>query len=175
MSSEHFRGLCRAGLSADDARLLPFCTLDPFKISGDADPKAVPVAASQTFIRQWSEWEKALRFNLARARAARIKRDNPPEAPDYPQDAVAAAKTASTMDSPLEAEIFLDGARWKAIENFQGLGYFEINTVYAYLLKLLLMERRSAFRTEEGFTEYKGLYASIVEAASTSTESGAPK
>jgi hypothetical protein len=66
------------------------------------------------------------------------------------------------MDSPLEAEIFLDGARWKAIEEFQGLSYFSVNTVYAYLLKLLLMERRSCFRTEEGFTEYKELYASIM-------------
>jgi hypothetical protein len=34
--------------------------------------------------------------------------------------------------------------------------------MYAYLLKLLLMERRMAFKTEEGFNEYKGLYASIL-------------
>jgi hypothetical protein len=89
------------------------------------------------------------------------------------------------MDSALEAEIFLDQSRWRAIETFQGLDYFDRNTVYAYLLKLLLMERRSCFRAEEGFTEYKGLYAAVMGAAgsgalpragtSTSNESGEPK
>jgi hypothetical protein len=69
------------------------------------------------------------------------------------------------MDSPLEAEIFLDKARWSALEQFQGIAYFNENTIYAYLLKLQLMERRLAFKTEEGFAEYKTLYASILENA----------
>jgi hypothetical protein len=83
------------------------------------------------------------------------------------------------MDSPLEAELFLDEARWKALEYFQGITYFDRNTVYAYLLKLLLMERRSAFRAEEGFAEYKGLYAAVMEGSSVgaglNSQSGEPK
>jgi hypothetical protein len=92
------------------------------------------------------------------------------EPPEDPVDAAAAAKAAMALDNPLEAELFLDKARWDAIETLRGLQYFNRNTIYAYLLKLLLLERRSAFKTEEGFTEYKGLYASIMEAASNDQE-----
>jgi hypothetical protein len=153
MSSDHFRELCRGGLSAADAALLPCLSLDPF---------SVKAGAASLFISKWNEWEKALRANLAKHRAAKLRREGPADVPEYPAGAAAAAKAAVSMDSPLEAEIFLDGARWKAIEEFQGLSYFSVNTAYAYLLKLLLMERRSCFRAEEGFTEYKELYASIM-------------
>jgi hypothetical protein len=153
MSSGHFRELCEDGLSAADAALLPCLALDPFSSKG---------GAASPFISKWNEWEKVLRANLAKYRAAKQRREAPADVPDYPAGAAAAAKAAVSIDSPLEAEIFLDGARWKAIEEFQGLSYFSVNTAYAYLLKLLLMERRSCFRTEEGFTEYKELYASIM-------------
>jgi hypothetical protein len=89
----------------------------------------------------------------------------PADPPDYPADAAAVAKAALAMDSPLEAELFLDKSRWDLIESLQGLDYFGRNTVYAYLLKLFLLERRSLFRAEEGFAEYKGLYAAVMEAA----------
>ena len=65
-------------------------------------------------------------------------------------------------------------------EDFQGLDTFSENAMYAYLLKLLLLERRSAFNTEEGFKEYKELYNAILERAgaefsSEMTEPGEPK
>jgi len=37
--------------------------------------------------------------------------------------------------------------------------------MYAYLLKLRLLERQGAFKPEEGFSRYKELYASILAAA----------
>ena len=156
MSPGAFKELAETFLHADDAVWLDQCYLDP-GVSYAAE-KDLP----DFFIRR-NEWERALRLNLARWRAARLKRDAAFDAPDYPMDAVSAAKAASAMDSPLEAELFLDEARWTAIDSFQGFNYFDRNTIYAYLLKLLLLERRSRFRTEEGFTEYKGLYASIME------------
>ncbi|GHT66128.1 hypothetical protein FACS1894110_09280 [Spirochaetia bacterium] len=173
MGSKAFIDLCKTALSAEDSSLLGFCTLDPWSFV----PAAVAESAVPEFFAKWYAWERTLRLNLARYRASRVKRDVPADVNDYPADAAAAAKAASAMDSPLEAEIFLDEARWQAIEAFQGLDYFDRNTVYAYLLKLLLMERRSAFRADEGFSEYKGLYAAVMEAArgpvsETSTESG---
>jgi hypothetical protein len=184
-------------MNSSDTALLDLCTLDPDPPGfvpdeagtrpasfGTAPPGPSygepPPGTSSAFIDQWRTWERALRLNLARYRAQRVKREGtaPAEAPEYPANAAAAAKTAAAMESPLEAELFLDKSRWDAIEAFQGLDYFGRNTIYAYLLKLLLMERRAAFRTEEGFREYKGLYASILETAgraSTSNESGEPK
>jgi hypothetical protein len=79
------------------------------------------------------------------------------------------------MDSPFEAEIFLDKARWDAIERLKGLDETGSNMVFAYLLKLLLMERRSSFKTEEGFMEYKTLYAAIRGGASSGSGTEASK
>jgi hypothetical protein len=183
MSSRAFLDLCKGALKSGDLALLELCTLDPDApslpegLSSGAPPGPCPSA----FINNWRNWERALRFNLARYRAQRLKREGGAavEPPDYPADAAAAAaKAAAAMDSPLEAEIFLDKARWDAIELFQGIDYFSSNTIFAYLLKLRLLERRALFKAEEGFAEYKGLYASVTEQpeyASKRVESGVPK
>jgi len=157
MSSQAFKELAGTLMEPDDAVWLNRCAIDPGII--DVSENGLP-----DFFINWSEWERSLRLNLARGRAARLKRDIFLDAPDYPIDAVTAAKAASALDSPLEAELLIDEARWTAIDSFQGFDNFHRNAIYAYLLKLLLLERRSCFRTEEGFAEYKGLYASIMEA-----------
>jgi len=158
MSSRAFKELAGTLMKAEDAAWLNQCALDPG--AADSAEKGFP-----DFLIRWNEWERSLRLNLARLRAARLKRDIFLDAPDYPMDAVAAAKAASVMDSPLEAELLLDEARWTAINSFQGFDQFDRNTIYAYLLKLLLLEHRAGFSTEEGFAEYKGLYAAIMESA----------
>jgi hypothetical protein len=168
MSSAAFRELCKTALSPADAALLDFCVLDPAASSPGLAYGEVPGTTSSVFLDKWRLWERALRLNLARYRAQRLKREDgaPVDPPEDPADAAATAKAAVSMESPLEAELFLDRSRWDAIESFQGLDYFNRNTIYAYLLKLLLMERRSLFRIEEGIREYQGLYASILAARS---------
>jgi len=124
---------------------------------------AEPAARSGSeFLNLWKDWERTLRLNLSRNRALKLRREAPVEAPELPSDAVAAAKAAMSIDSPLEAELSLDKARWDAIQNIQGMDIFSEGAIYAYLLKLLLMERRAAFDTEAGFTEYKALYTAIL-------------
>jgi hypothetical protein len=180
MSSRAFLDLCKGVLKAGDMALLDFCTLDPDALSPPGGASYGPKPCPSAFINNWRNWERALRLNLARHRVQRLKREGGAavDPPDYPADAAAAAKTAAAMDSPLEAEIFLDKARWDAIELFQGIDYFSSNTIFAYLLKLRLLERRALFKAEEGFAEYKGLYASVMgqpENASKRVESGVPK
>jgi hypothetical protein len=172
MSAAAFRELAAGFLDDEDKVQIDRCVLaappeePPFLPPAPGEP---PVLKSG-FIKGWLEWERALRLNLARFRSQRLKREGAAEAPDYPADAAQAAKAASAMDSPLEAEIFLDKARWDAIERLKGLDEVGSNMVFAYLLKLLLMERRSSFKTEEGFMEYKTLYTSI--RSDTSIRSG---
>jgi len=181
MTSVAFRELAKNYLDPGDAIWLDRCVLSPFGSgsvgSGKQGSRFSPPIPD--FFLRWNEWEQALRLNLARARAARLKWVVSFDAPENPTDAAAAARAAAAIESPLEAELFLDEARWKAIETFQGLDYFERNTIYAYLLKLLLLERRSCFRVEEGFAEYKGLYASVMAASGFDgaefTQSGEPK
>ncbi|MDR0585728.1 MAG: DUF2764 domain-containing protein [Treponema sp.] len=163
MSAAAFRELAAGFLDDEDRAQIDRCVLAAPPETPPVLPPAPgePPALKSGFIKGWLEWERALRLNLARFRSQRLKREGAAEAPDYPADAVQAAKAASAMDSPLEAEIFIDKARWDAIERLRGLDDVGSNMVFAYLLKLLLMERRSSFKTEEGFMEYKSLYAAI--------------
>jgi hypothetical protein len=159
MSSGAFVDLCRTKLSSQDIPPLDFCTLEPSLTDTDKTNVNSP------FIESFHDWEKALRLNLARFRKERLKQQGTSiEAPEYPVSAVSAAKTAVGIDSPLDAELFLGEARWNEIENLQGISYFSENVIYAYLLKLLLLERRALFKAEDGFQEYKTLYSAILEA-----------
>jgi hypothetical protein len=158
MTPDAFVGLCSGHLSAADAALLPYCKPG---IDGPAEP---PVTSS-TFINNWVTRERALALNLARVRSAKLKRDFSIEPSAYNADAEAQAKAAAAMENPLEAELLLDKGRWDAVEAAAGLAVFDVNKIYAYLLKLRLMERFSAFKVEEGFAEYKAVYAGIMERA----------
>ncbi|MDR0590113.1 MAG: DUF2764 domain-containing protein, partial [Spirochaetaceae bacterium] len=170
MSSESFKSLCDYQLDSADRALLDYCTLDGGFVLKEGVPSygESPETTSSAFIDGWRSWERALRLHLARLRFQRLKPEGgiaPAAAPEGTAQAALAAKTALAIESPLEAELFLDKSRWDAIETLQGIDYFTRNTIFGYLLKLLLMERRSLFKAEEGFAEYKGLYASIMEAA----------
>ena len=166
MSSAAFKALAAELMNSGDAALLDYCTLDPDPVKAEDSGASYAEQALSTpskLINQWKEWERTLRLNLAKNRAIKFKRDGSGiDAPGIPADAALAAKNAISMESPLDAEFFLGKARWDAIESFQGLNIFCETAMYAYLLKLLLMERRAAFKNEEGLSEYKGLYAAIL-------------
>jgi len=115
------------------------------------------------FVDGFMEWELSLRQNLAVQRAVKSKREAPPKEPVFNISAAAAALKAIDEKSPLDAEFLLDKARWNAIDELAGSDNFSRNYLYAYFLKLLLIERREAFNEEKGFSEYKTLYASILE------------
>jgi hypothetical protein len=171
MSSAAFRDLARPLLSDRDAALLDLVGLDPQPGRGGEDGPSYAdnaPASGSDFIDRWREWERSLRLNAARHRAIKTRREDgaPVEPPIHPADAAAAAvKAVVATESPLEAELLIDKARWAAIDVLQGNDYFDRNTIFAYLLKLLILERRASFQTETGFAEYKSLYASILDSA----------
>ena len=172
MTVAAFKILAAENVSASDRALLDLCTLDLVPAEGLPASGEAPKPSSSAYINRWRAWERALRLHLARLRFQRLKGDMassdfaaPADPPEGFPDAALAAKAALAIESPLEAELFLDKSRWDLVEALQGFDYFHVNTVFGYLLKLLLMERRSAFKAEEGFAEYKGLYASVMEAA----------
>jgi hypothetical protein len=168
MSSAAFKALSVSLMDESDAALLDQLEIDPAPSGAEGPSYAEPIKpCGCEFIDRYREWERALRLNAARQRVVKTKRENaaPVEPPAFPNDAASAAVKAVTADSPLEAEISLDKARWSAIEVLAGNYYFDRNTVFAYYLKLVLLERETSFNAEEGFSEYKSLYASILENA----------
>ncbi|MCL2764434.1 MAG: DUF2764 domain-containing protein [Treponema sp.] len=160
MSSGEFKTLAQLHMSKNDADLLNIIMLDS---SGKKN-------SGCKFIDNWNNWERELRLNLAKQRIIKLKKENIkiPEPSDYHTDVTAIAVKAADEHSPLEGEIIIDKARWSAIDNLVGNDYFSRNNVYAYYLKLLILERREAFNAERGFAEYKSMYAFIVESAQSS-------
>jgi hypothetical protein len=179
MSSAAFKALAESLMTDEDSGLLGFLALNPQpEIAADSGPAfaELPPLTGCEFIDRWREWERALRLNLAKNRAVKLKREGssifePPSSPV--EAAAAAAKSVNSDMSPLEGEVLIDKARWNAIDFFTGSDYFDRNNVYAYFLKLLLLERRLSFNAERGFAEYKSLYASIIESAQNTV--GEPK
>jgi len=175
ISSAAFREKAAPILGEADAALLGMLNLDPPPEAADGeggDENAKKVRASGCdFIDGWRGWENALRLNLARLRAARCGRDEEglPEAPPVPSEAAAAAARALEAETPLEGERIIDKARWDAVEALQGTDLFHRRTVFAYFMKLIILERQALFQAETGFSEYKALYGSILERSGASS------
>jgi hypothetical protein len=157
MTPEAFRELALTLLDEQDAALLDMIGLG-------LKPPLDAVSSGSDFIDKWREWEKILRQNLVKHRAGKLKREAPAtEPPALPSDAAAAAARA-VQETPLDGEVIIDKARWHAIDTLlEGSGPFDNNVVFAYMLKLIILNRQNLFQTEKGFTEYKSLYASILE------------
>jgi len=160
MSPEAFRDLALTLLDAEDAALLGKLGLGLKPPTGDM----AEVSSGSDFIDKWREWERILRLNLAKHRAGKLKREAPPaEPPVLPSDAVSAAAKA-VQESPLAGEVIIDKARWNAIDTLlENSGLFDRDVIFAYMLKLIILNRQALFQTERGFSEYKSLYASILE------------
>ena len=156
VSSDAFRELCNALLHPDDAALLKYCYYDPKLVVETVQP------TGSAFIDLLMLRERVLILNLAFIRAAKLKRPSPEDPPHDVPRAEARGKTAFEMEDPLEATIYIDEGRWGALDDMVGLNTFGVNNIFAYFLKLQLMERRQLFDAERGSGNYRKLYDSIL-------------
>ena len=157
MSSENFLSLAQSYLKKNDMKLFD-CLLLKDCASSDAGDKY----SDCDFINNYRDWEYSLRQSLAIQRAIKLNKPAPQQT-NFRLDTASVASKAMDESSPLEAELVLDKARWYAIDSFAGNDIFNRKYLYSYYLKLLLIERREAFNVEKGFSEYKSLYASILD------------
>jgi len=115
----------------------------------------------------YNRWEKSLRNDLVKHRAKKRGLD----ADEYCREAAPVYGTARIaaeavmMDSPLKAELYLDGCRWAKIDELAAGHLFDIEFIRSYRMKLLLLERRSKFNAEFGFKAYRSLYNRILSAS----------
>ena len=156
MSSEEFKEQCLNNLHHEDAALLKYCRYDPVMAVETTEP------TGSTFIDLLLLRERVLALNLAYVRAAKLKRQSPEDPPHDVPRAEARGKAAFEMDDPLEATIYIDEGRWGALDEMVGLDLFGVNNIFAYLLKLQLMERRQLFDAQKGSAAYRQLYDNIL-------------
>ena len=79
-----------------------------------------------------------------------------------PAELMQVVRTAVEMESPLEAEKFLNNYRLNFLETLRPMNIFSENFVFYYALKLKLILRISNFDAENGKTIYKNIYNSII-------------
>lgn len=113
--------------------------------------------------RGYAGWETALRDELAVQRAQRLGIDPGPWLRPAPFVAglAEAVKEALAAGSPLAAETALDRRRWARLDELEAGGGFGIGRLVAYRLKLLLLERREAFRAAAAGGAFEREYARI--------------
>lgn len=120
-------------------------------------------------------WDKEVRNELARLRAKRLGR---PAAEwvrgggETNPGVTKAAQAAFQAPSPLAGELALEAERWAFLDDLAPFQSFDLESLSAYYLKLLVLERLASFGIEEGQTKYRETYAAILGAARTSSDIG---
>lgn len=116
---------------------------------------------NSALINEFNENERTLRLALGKIRGEKLKK--PFEVDEIlPAALLQVAKTAVEMDSPMEAESFLNNYRLSFLESLRPMDTFSEEFVYYYGLKLKLILRMRQFDTESGKTAYKNIYNSII-------------
>ena len=69
---------------------------------------------------------------------------------------------ALELDTYISAEQFLFEYRLRLLDDLRPLDGFSIDAVYAYGIKLLLVERMKKFEVENGKTSYHEIYDTIL-------------
>lgn len=137
ISSETFLSYCITQLPPEEYEALESATLAPAELP---DPDCASALCKYT------EWEMSLRLAIAKIRANKLAADtsdNPFFKLGIPfeTDADRAAIAAYSTSNPLEREKILDLARWNKLGEFELENPFGYDTVCAYRLKLMILEK----------------------------------
>ena len=117
-------------------------------------------------------WEKELRLELAKTRILRHKLDFAPTLPasEGNDSLVEQVRAAMALDSPLDAERFLDRLRWSFLEDVGACHFFDVGSLVVYYLKLQLVLRQEKFREELGRESFEKVYAAVTESFNKITQ-----
>ena len=111
-------------------------------------------------------WEKSLRNELVKLRANKleISSDKFIRTGDVVFDTNRIAQEAIKIESPLDAENFLNIARLAFLDTLSVGHYFDLTFLVIYYLKLQILDRISKFDSIEGYKKYQEIYKNILSA-----------
>ena len=118
--------------------------------------------SSSALIEKWNEGERNLRLALAKLRADKMNKNFDAVMQSFPAGVLQAVRTAIEIESPMEAEKFLNRYRLELLETLRPMDSFSEEFVFYYCLKLKLLERIRKFDTHSGETAYRKIYDSIM-------------
>lgn len=118
--------------------------------------------SSSALIEKWNEGERNLRLALAKLRADKMNKNFDAVMQSFPAGLLQAVRTAIEIESPMEAEKFLNRYRLEFLETLRPMDSFSEEFVFYYCIKLKLLERMRKFDTHSGETAYRKIYDSIM-------------
>lgn len=153
ITEERFLELCKSFLKEKTFNELSKLSLIPDKTHEKS---------SSDVVERWNEGERDLRFALAKLRADKMNKSFETDNNSFPVALVQVARTAVEMESPLEAEKFLNSYRLEFLETLRPMDTFSEETVFYYWLKLKLLLRIRQFNADSGKSAYRNIYDSIL-------------
>ena len=153
ITSERFEELCQRFLGKKAQGEFGKITLAPPKESEKT---------SSALIEKWNEGERNLRFALAKLRADKMNKSFDSGNKSFSPGLLQAVRTAVEIESPMEAERFLNKYRLDFLESLRPMDSFSEEFVFYYGLKLKLIERIRKFDSESGEAAYRNIYNSIM-------------
>ncbi len=126
-------------------------------------PPRNPEKSASAVVEKWNEGERQLRLALAKLRADKMNKHFDAEIQTFPAGLLQAAKTAIEIESPMEAEKFLNSYRLGFLESLRPMDSFSEEFVFYYGLKLKLVERIRKFDKTSGENAYRNIYNSIMD------------
>lgn len=153
ITQERFTELCQRFLGKKAQKELEKLTLIPPKISEKS---------SSELIEKWNEGERSLRLALAKLRADKMDKHFDAETQSFSAGLLQASRTAVEIESPMEAEMFLNKYRLDFLETLRPMDSFSEEFVFYYGLKLKLIERIRKFDSASGEAAYRNIYDSII-------------
>ncbi len=153
LSFEKFLGLCEG--------LIPENEIEDLKKS--ADPEACAGGTTNPTLRKWRSFDRALRNELVKIRATRLRIDPIKYTREDGFDGLTGithiALNAHRRPSLLESERFLDAERWHYLDEIETGHYFDFDFLAVYAQKLLIAEKwdkigqADTHKTVSGFLE----------------------
>lgn len=145
---EEFLTEARDHLTATDLQMLSRASIDA----------PVELQTAPQVISEWQRFERGLRNELVRIRAAArsadperyVRRDEGGADETDHSGVPEIAREAFGEESPLSGEDVLARARWRFLDELEVGHYFDLDKLIVYYLKLQLIARRRQFTTEAG-------------------------
>ncbi len=158
ITEESFDALCAQFLGKKALERLKTLTILP--------PRERKKSGSR-LIDAWNDAERNLRLCLAQYRARKKNASADAKENAFPQSLALAARTATDMKDPMEAELYLNRYRLSCLEAQRPADPFSEEALYCYALKLKLLSRIRQFDTERGENAYRNIYDSILHEVTT--------
>lgn len=154
-SDDKFLSLCAACLNSAKIRELKSVALTPAITARKFENETA---------RKWSEWDTCLRNRIIRLRKPAFHADATTfqkAEKDYFSEIDKLVQEAFSISDPLNREKSIDSARWKKLDDLESGHVFDFEKLVVYRLKLLLLEKWAAKKTDQGKKNFEGIISSF--------------